>query len=185
MKNIKLVLVNEKDEVVGYKEKFAAHKLPVFLHRAISVVIFDTSSKKIMLQKRASGKPTWPLFWSNTCCTHPFKEENYLECASRRLEEEMGFRVPLTEKFRFIYQANYDQIWGEYEYDVVFEGRYEGQVKPDPQEAADWKWMKIDDLLKDVKFNPEIYTPWFKIILEKLYGVKGIVGDEVSVKHLG
>lgn len=163
-----------------YLEK--KHLLP--LHRAISVVIFDNSGKKIMLQKRASGKPTWPLFWSNTCCTHPFKDEDYITCAKRRLKEEMGFETPLTEKFRFIYQADYDSVWGEHEYDVVFEGTYEGEVKADPQEAADWKWMLVTDLLKDVKINPELYTPWFKIILERLYGVKDILGPEVRIKHL-
>lgn len=168
MKNIKLVLVNDKDEIVGYKEKFATHKLPVPLHRAISVMIFDTSGKKIMLQKRAGGKPTWPLYWSNTCCTHPFKDEEYLTCAKRRLKEEMGFEAHLAEKFRFIYQADYDSIWGENEYDVVFEGKYAGEVTADPQEAADWKWALVTDLLKDVKINPGIYTPWFKIILGKL-----------------
>lgn len=184
MNNIKLVLVNEKDEVVGYKEKFATHKFPVPLHRAISVVIFDPGREKMMLQKRAKNKPTWPLFWSNTCCTHPFPDEEYITCAKRRLKEEMGFETQLTEKFRFIYQAEYDQIWGEHEYDVVFEGQYDGDAMANPGEAADWKWVQVTDLLKDVKINPEVYTPWFKIILEKLYGVKGIVGDEVFVKHL-
>ncbi len=96
----------------------------------------------------------------------------------------MGFETPLTEKFRFIYQADYDSVWGEHEYDVVFEGTYEGEVKADPQEAADWKWMLVTDLLKDVKINPELYTPWFKIILERLYGVKDILGPEVRIKHL-
>ena len=184
MKNIKLALVNEKDEVVGYKEKFATHKHPVPLHRAVSIVIFDTSGKNIMLQKRAKNKPTWPLYWSNTCCTHPFLNEEYITCAKRRLEGEMGFKTPLTEKFKFIYQAEYNQIWGEHEYDVVFKGKYDGEVRADPQEAADWKWMKVDNLLKDVKINPEVYTPWFRIILEKLYGVKDTLKSEVQVKHL-
>lgn len=164
-----VVLVNEKDEVVGYGEKFATHKLPVALHRAISVVIFDHNKQRTMLQKRAKDKPTWPLYWSNTCCTHPFKDETYIACAKRRLREEMGFEAPLSEKFRFVYQADYDSVWGEHEFDVVFEGLYEGEVKADPAEAADWKWMGVSELLKDVKANPHLYTPWFKIILEKLY----------------
>lgn len=184
MKNIKLVLVNEKDEIVEYKEKFATHKLPVLLHRAISVVIFDPSRQKMMLQKRAENKPTWPLYWSNTCCTHPYKNESYSECASRRIREEMGFEADLKEKFRFIYRADYDEVWGEHEYDVVFEGRYEGEIKPDPEEVTDWKWMEVNELLGDVKNNPGVYTPWFKIILEKLYKVKNTLGSEVFVKHL-
>ena len=44
--------------------------------------------------------------------------------------------------------------------------------------------MKVDNLLKDVKINPEVYTPWFRIILEKLYGVKDTLKSEVQVKHL-
>lgn len=180
---MEVVLVNDQDKIVGYREKFAAHKIPVPLHRAISVVILDPAGKKMLLQKRAEGKPTWPLFWSNAVCTHPFKNESYQECAERRLKQEMGFSTPLTEKFRFIYKADCDRTWGEHEYDVVFEGKYEGEVKPDPEEAADWKWMEIKELLVDVKNNPGIYTPWFKIILEKLYGAKNTLGSEVFVRH--
>lgn len=180
---MQVVLVNSRDEVIGYKEKFAAHKILVPLHRAISVVIYDHAGKKMLLQKRAGGKPTWPLFWSNTCCTHPFRNESYQACAERRLKQEMGFSASLGEKFRFIYKSDYDKIWGEHEFDAVFKGKYEGKVKPDPKEAADWKWMEVKELLSDVKSNPGIYTPWFKIILEKLYGAKSNLGPEVFVKH--
>ena len=181
---MQVVLVNGQDKIIGYREKFAAHKIPVSLHRAISVVIFDPSGKKMLLQKRAEAKPTWPLFWSNACCTHPYKNESYLACAERRIREEMGFKAALTEIFRFIYRANYDEIWGEHEYDVVFEGKYEGEVRPEPEEAADWKWVKVKELLGDVKNNPGVYTPWFRIILEKLYEVKDTLESGVFVKHL-
>ena len=124
------------------------------------------------------------MFWSNACCTHPYKNETYLDCAGRRIREEMGFEADLTEIFRFIYRADYDGVWGEHEYDVVFEGRYQGKVKPVAEEAVDWKWMGVIELLRDVKNNPGIYTPWFKIILEKLYGVKDTLRPEVFVKHL-
>ncbi len=58
--------------------------------------------------------------------------------------------------------------WGEHELDAVFEGIYDGPVNPDPDEAADFKWMTIKELNKDIVKNPQIYTPWFKIILKKL-----------------
>ncbi|MBI2008686.1 isopentenyl-diphosphate Delta-isomerase, partial [Candidatus Amesbacteria bacterium] len=169
MKNVDLVLVNDKDRIVGYKEKFETHKLPVSLHRAISVVILDPTGNKMMLQKRTKIKPTWPLFWSNACCTHPYREEDYLESATRRIREEMGFDVALRELFRFIYQTEYDDIWGENEYDVIFEGVYQGSVNPNPEEAAEWKWIPINELLLEIKQNPDVYTPWFKVILERKY----------------
>ncbi|KKR10358.1 MAG: Isopentenyl-diphosphate Delta-isomerase [Candidatus Woesebacteria bacterium GW2011_GWA1_39_21] len=77
----KVVLVDRDDNVVGYKEKYEAHHNPAPLHRAISVVIFDKAHKKMLLQKRSKEKPTWPRFWSNACCTHPFIGELYKSAA--------------------------------------------------------------------------------------------------------
>lgn len=163
-----VVLVDKNDKVVGYKEKKRAHKNPVPLHRAISVVIFDKEGKRLLLQKRARNKLTWPLFWTNPCCTHPFKGESYKAAAERRLMEEMGISTSLKEAFRFIYKARYDKTWGEHELDVVFLGYYSGEIDPNPEEVADFKWMEIKAVAIDVKKNPGIYTPWFKTILRRL-----------------
>ncbi len=165
---IEVVLVNKDDNILGFKEKFEAHKNPVPLHRAISVVIFNKDRKRMLLQKRTSGKPTWPLFWSNTVCSHPFPEEDYKHTAERRLKEEMGFSTALKEIFRFTYSVKYNETWGEHEYDVVFGGEYAGPVNPNPNEVADYKWVDIGGLKKDIAAKPELYTPWFKIILAKL-----------------
>ena len=168
MTNIDIVLVNEKDKIIGYQDKIKAHKNPAPLHRAISVVIYDNNSKRMLLHKRATSKSTWPLFWTNACCTHPLKGESYKAAAERRLKEEMGFSTPLKQAFKFIYKAKYDEIWGEHELDTVFIGNYKGEIKPNPEEVADYKWVGIGKLVFDVKKNPDKYTPWFKIILEKL-----------------
>jgi len=80
----------------------------------------------------------------------------------------MGFLTSLEEVFKFIYRAKYNEIWGERELDQVFVGSYSGEVKPNPDEAEDYKWISMTKLKKDIKENPEIYTPWFKIIIEKL-----------------
>lgn len=164
-----IILVDKKDKILGYKEKLLAHKNPVPLHRAISVVIFSPDKKKMLLQKRSAQKPTWPFFWSNACCTHPTKGESYKNAAERRLKEEMGIRTPLKEIFRFEYSAKYDQVWGEHELDTVFEGYYEGKIDPDPKEVAEYKWMLVSKLLEDVEKNSKEYTPWFKIILNKIF----------------
>jgi isopentenyl-diphosphate delta-isomerase len=163
-----VVLVDDKDKVIGYKEKFEAHKHTVSLHRAISVVVFDKDRRKMLIHKRAKTKATWPLFWTNACCTHPLKGESYKAAAERRLKEEMGFSTPLKQVFKFIYEAKFNETWGEHELDAVFVGNYSGEIKPDPEEVDSYKWVKIEKLLNDVKKNPDRYTPWFKIILEKL-----------------
>ena len=97
MKNkVKVVLIDKSDNVIGYKEKFAAHKNPVPLHRAISVVIFSPDRKKMLIQKRAETKPTWPLFWSNTVCSLPFLELYINWLYQRRLSASnpSGEKIP-------------------------------------------------------------------------------------------
>jgi len=167
-KPIQIELVDKTGKVVGLGEKIETHKNPVPMHRAVSVVIFDSERKKILLQQRGANKVTWPLFWSNACCTHPLPGEDDERCAMRRLKEEMGFETSLKQLFKFDYEAKYDEIWGEHELDVVFEGVYGGDVNPDAGEAAGYKWMEVSELVEDIKKNEDRYTPWLKIILGKL-----------------
>ena len=64
--------------------------------------------------------------------------------------------------------ARANRVWGEHEYDLTFVGKYDGQIDPNPEEIAGYEWLKIGDLKKDLKCNSKKYTPWFKMILEKL-----------------
>lgn len=41
------------------------------LHRAFSVFLFHPETGKLLLQKRADEKITFPGMWTNTCCSHP------------------------------------------------------------------------------------------------------------------
>lgn len=165
---IKVVLVDKRGKEVGLLGKEKAHQIPTKLHKAISVLIFDQKGN-ILLQKRSQKKKTWPGYWSNSCCSHPFFEEDSLKAAKRRLKEELGIgKILLKELFSFKYQAEFDKVWGENEDDTVFRGVYSGKITPNKDEVEDIKWISLNDLKKDVIQNPEIYTPWLKIILEKI-----------------
>jgi isopentenyl-diphosphate delta-isomerase type 1 len=41
------------------------------LHRAFSVFLFRPKDGRLLLQKRADEKITFPGMWTNTCCSHP------------------------------------------------------------------------------------------------------------------
>ena len=68
-----VVLVSKNDKVLGYKEKFSAHKNPVPLHRAISIVVFSPDKKSMLLQKRSVKRPTCPLFFAKAYCVNVIK----------------------------------------------------------------------------------------------------------------
>lgn len=166
--SVQVVLVDNRDKVEGYNEKFAAHKIPVPLHRAISILIFNKNKTEMLITKRSRNKPVWPLYWSNAVCSHPFPGETYQHAAERRIFEELGFKTKLKSLFKFIYKADMDNgIWGEHECDSVFVGYYEGEIRPDPNEIEGYEWLSVDQLKKELEIRPEKYTPWFKIILKK------------------
>ena len=80
-----VVLVNSEDQDIGEMEKMQAHQKGV-LHRAFSVFLFN-SNGDTLLQKRASSKYHSPNLWTNSCCSHPRKDEGVVDAANRRLGE--------------------------------------------------------------------------------------------------
>jgi isopentenyl-diphosphate Delta-isomerase len=162
-----VILVNEFDEQIGLMPKLEAHEKAV-LHRAFSVFILNKNNE-IMLQQRAHHKYHSPLLWTNTCCSHQRDGETNLQAGSRRLFEEMGFKTQLKELFHFIYKAPFDNGLTEHELDHVMIGYFDENPTINPEEAEDWKWMKIEDVKDDMIQNPSIYTIWFKIIFDEFY----------------
>ncbi|WP_299609205.1 isopentenyl-diphosphate Delta-isomerase [uncultured Aquimarina sp.] len=167
MEEEKVILVNENDEQLGLMPKLEAHE-KALLHRAFSVFVLN-DKKEVMLQQRAHHKYHSPGLWTNTCCSHQREGENNIEAGTRRLQEEMGFVTPLKETISFIYKAPFDNGLTEHELDHVLIGHYENDPVINPEEVADWKWMSIADIKKDIATNPESYTAWFKIIFDKFY----------------
>ena len=161
----KVILVDINDEPIGLMEKIAAHE-QALLHRAFSVFILNDNNE-IMLQQRAASKYHSPLLWTNTCCSHQRPGETNIQAGKRRLQEEMGFEVDLTELFHFIYKAPFDNGLTEHELDHVMIGKYNSEPNINTDEVESWKWMSIDAIKTDMQENPELYTAWFKIIFEE------------------
>jgi isopentenyl-diphosphate Delta-isomerase len=167
MKEDSVILVNENDEQIGLMPKLEAHQKAV-LHRAFSVFVLNEKNE-IMLQQRAHQKYHSPLLWTNTCCSHQREGETNIQAGTRRLYEEMGFETDLKELFHFIYKAPFDNGLTEHELDHVMIGYSNDEPKINTEEVESWKWMSIEDVAKDMKLHPEIYTVWFKIIFDEFY----------------
>jgi isopentenyl-diphosphate delta-isomerase len=159
-----VVLVDEKDREVGVMEKMEAHQ-KALLHRAFSVFIFNARGE-MLLQRRAFAKYHSGGLWTNACCSHPRPGEAVAAAAGRRLQEELGFSVPLTEAFHFIYKAFFDNGLTEYEFDHVLTGFYDGEIYPNREEVEDVRWLTIQDIRTDLEARPAVYTAWFKIALQ-------------------
>ena len=160
-----VTLVDEQDREVGVAEKLSAH-VEGRLHRAFSIFVFDEAGR-LLLQRRAATKYHSGGLWSNTCCGHPRPGEATDAAAHRRLREEMNFDCPLRKAFDFLYRAEVGNRLVEHEYDHVFTGRYSGEPSPVAAEVAEWRWMSLSALRDELGANPDAYSYWLKVAVER------------------
>ena len=179
-----VIQVTENDEVIGPISKLDSHHQDGNYHRAFSVMLFD-SSGRLLLQRRASHKITFPDVWANSCCSHPLHSEEEMElknalgvkrAAVRKLEQELGIhpsQVPI-EKFDFVtkmrYQARQDEDWIEREIDHCLVIHADVDVNPNPNEVSEVKWVSQDELeemlVSDDSEN--VIAPWFRCIAARI-----------------
>lgn len=160
-----VILVDANDKETGVMEKIKAHEEGL-LHRAFSVLLFNEKNE-MLLQRRALHKYHSGGLWTNTCCSHPRPGEAVKTAAERRLREEMGITCTLVKLFDFLYKASFENGLTEHEIDHVFVGRFSGIPVLNTAEAIDWKYILPDALNNAIADDPESYTPWFKILLQK------------------
>ena len=165
--NDKVILVDLLDNKIGEATKLEAHLQPqTSPHRAFSVFAF--TDDKFLLQRRSKEKITYPLLWTNTCCSHPIPqiEENGLEgikkAATRRLKYEMGMTISemmLIDKL--VYRSTpKNNKYEEFEVDYVLICKATPHII-NPTEIAETRLSSFDEIRIDLDENESSYTPWF------------------------
>jgi isopentenyl-diphosphate Delta-isomerase len=158
-----LILVDEADRGVGYLSKALCHQGRGILHRAFSLLIFNGSGE-LLLQQRSASKRLWPLYWSNSCCSHPRSTETMETAIHRRLFEELGLRCALQFLFKFQYQAQFDATGAEHELCWVYIGRATDSVNINGEEIHAWRWVSPEALqLEMADREAGNFTPWFML----------------------
>ena len=162
-----LILVDSQDRELGCLDKQSCHDGVGVLHRAFSLFVFNEQGD-LLIQQRAGNKRLWPLFWSNSCCSHPRKGEALANAVPRRCRQELGFTVDPTYVYKFEYQAAYKNIGTEHELCAVYLARHLGPVSVNTTEIAAWSWISPEDLSQQLEQTPEKFTPWFKLEWQRL-----------------
>lgn len=151
------VLVDPSDAIIGQASKYDAHRFTPtqpqgLLHRAFSVFLFD-SQGRLLLQRRAADKLTFPGVWTNTCCSHPLygyspgevdgpqelaagRCPGVMAAAVRKLQHELGIppaAVP-THLMRYLTRLRYSAPDP-----AVLSGR--------PEEREGWGESEVDYII--------------------------------------
>jgi isopentenyl-diphosphate delta-isomerase len=158
-----LILVDDEDQGVGFMSKAQCHEGRGVLHRAFSLLIFNERGE-LLIQQRAAAKRLWPLYWSNSCCSHPRGEESMETATQRRLSEELGMTCSLRFLFKFQYQAQFDATGAEHELCSVFIGRATQPPRINAAEIHAWRWIAPEALSREIGAEGgRTFTPWFML----------------------
>lgn len=157
-----LICVDAADNVVGHASKAACHDGQGILHRAFSVFLFNARGE-LLLQQRSAQKRLWPLYWANTCCSHPRRGEAMRDAAVRRVREEVGLHATLHFTHEFTYHASYGEAGSEHERCSVFVGRAEAEPTVHPQEVAAVRWVSPEAMDAAVADLQTACTPWLRL----------------------
>jgi isopentenyl-diphosphate delta-isomerase len=162
-----LVLVDAADNETGHLTKAECHDGGGILHRAFSVFLFNGRGETL-LQQRGADKRLWPLYWSNSCCSHPRKGESIEIATIRRLQDELNVSTSLEFVYKFIYQASFGEVGSEHELCSVFLGRIDGEPQANATEIEEMRFVSADALSDELAANPKMFTPWFKLEWQRL-----------------
>ncbi|WP_068299076.1 isopentenyl-diphosphate Delta-isomerase [Pararhodobacter sp. CCB-MM2] len=135
-------------------------------HPAVSV--FVVAGGRLLIQRRALAKYHTPGLWANTCCTHPLWGEAPLDCAHRRLEQELGLTgVGLEHRGVVEYRAAVGGGLVEHEVVDLFLGVCDAEpaLALNPDEVMETRWIDTGALHEEIAARPEVFTPWLRIYL--------------------
>lgn len=188
MMSEQVILVDTSDQLIGSMSKVDAHRGEGVLHRAFSILIFDDEDR-LLMQKRASHKITFPDVWANTVCSHPLHVDSEIGtdelgsgskvAAVRKMEQELGIiqgAIPIENIHlitRMLYQARADETWIEHELDHILFARAPSDLKlnVNSNEISETVWVSQHELESWISESPQtsgIIAPWFRLIAENI-----------------
>lgn len=171
-----LILVDEKDNKLGYGTLKDSHTGLGKRHRAFVTLLFNDNDQ-VLLQKRKHR--LFDGLWDLTAISHPLrinrKDETFQEASDRALKKEMGITgVQVVQVGAFNYFAR-DGKNCENEYCAVLTGDFSGSFKPNKDEVYEAKWVKFDEFISDTRKNSQKYTPWARKTVKILVNGKLLV----------
>ncbi|MDV5171012.1 isopentenyl-diphosphate Delta-isomerase [Photobacterium rosenbergii] len=164
-----VILVDPQGRELGVEEKMQAHRDGV-LHLAFSVLLYrdGDNEREFLMQQRALGKYHSGGLWTNTCCSHPRREETMEQAGIRRLAEEMGIVDirALSDVASFVYHAELDNDLIEHELDHVLVAEAANiAITPNLNEVLTYRWWTQSELQVALDQEPERFTAWFPQVL--------------------
>ncbi len=153
----KIVIVDEKDNVVGHKNRELAKQEDLY---RVSALWITNSKEEILLARRALTKSHDPGKWGPAVAGTVDEGEDYFGNILKEAEEEIGLKniKPTAEpKLRVSGEHNYFCQWYLLEIDKPID-----EFIIDRGEVEQIRWFPKEELLKEIQNNPNDFLKTMK-----------------------
>jgi isopentenyl-diphosphate delta-isomerase len=153
MKESKVIIVNEKDEIIGYKERDDRNQNDII---RIAGVWIENEKNEVLIAQRSFDKVNDPGKWGPAAAGTLEYGETYESNILKEVEEEIGISLSL-------HQLNFLGSFFEETSHKYFVGTFFVKIDSatkfvlQKEEVEDIKWISWEDLEKDIIENPDNY----------------------------
>lgn len=169
--NIKLKypIVNNNDQIIGYKGKEQAYKEKAML-RSVQIFVYNQKGE-LFIQKRAKNKLRYPSHFCASVAGHVEPGEIYEKAAVRELKEELGLKK--TENLKCITKEKTPVGRDQYAMTALFTIATNEFIVLQKEEIDSGDFYTIEEI-KQLISKGASFTPGFLNFFNKLHIFKSI-----------
>ncbi|MBI2475540.1 NUDIX domain-containing protein [Candidatus Uhrbacteria bacterium] len=155
-------IVNNSDQIIGYKKKDQAYKEKSML-RSVQIFVYN-SKGQLFIQKRSKNKSRYPNYFCASVAGHVELGENYREAAIRELKEELGLKK--IKKIKFISKEKTPVGKGIYAMMAFFTMKTNELITLQKEEVDSGNFYTIKNI-QQLILRKKRFTPSFLFIFKK------------------
>lgn len=161
---MKIPIVNEKDEIIEYKERTETTREDI--RRIVGLYVFN-ENREILIAKRHSSKIIDPNCWGPAVAGTVDEGFDYDKTVIKEAEEELGL-VNIKPIFlkKYFYETHNARRFSSVYYVVI--NSEETKLKMQEDEVSDLRWINFEDLQKWFNEKPEEFVPSFKNVISNI-----------------
>lgn len=157
----KVDIVDQTGKVIGAATRSQVYKEGL-LHPAVNIIVINKNGE-VFIQQR-SKKKILPFYWDISASEHVKSGENYKSAAIRGLKEELSIMAPVKLLRKKHPQRNKyitkEICLIEYELVELYVAFYDGEIKVNPEEVAEGKFISLKNLSKLIENSQIKFSPW-------------------------
>jgi len=157
-------IINNKDQIIDYKDKESAYKERAML-RAVQVFVYNLK-KELFVQKRSKRKLRYPNYFCTSVAGHVEPEESYRQAAVRELQEELGIKK--VKNLKFIVKEKTPVGGGVYAMTSFFIISTDEAINLQEEEVDSGNFYPIEKI-KQLILKGKPFTPGFLYFFNKFY----------------